>query len=801
MNRSSRTLLAFALAALAALAGPRAALASGTVVRPPGATDAPKIDLSGVPESASVQKLGPDGSPHQVHARLLADRQAIHPGETFRLGVHLEQQPGWHTYWKSPGAVGKPTEITWQGPAGTTFSDYAYPTPDYFELSGIVSYGYEDQVLLYSEVTVPADLPLGEVTFGATAEAKWLVCELQCVPGDADMTLSIPVVAAAQPTAPTPWAPLFDHFALTHPVDASTLTGFDVQGAVNMSAVRPGDEFKAALLFTPTGEVNLGLHRERGAWPFFTPISTQGWMAMGDPVVQDLPGGAVRITVDGIALDPQPGQEAFGGLFQLQVGDQWYRTEITTPIPIAAEGADVSPNPSPLFDTDALTEVAHGPSAHGPSGPGPAAPPAAAAPIDLAGLIPMLGLAFLGGILLNIMPCVLPVLTLKLYSLVEQADISAAERRRAGMAYTGGILASFLILAIAVVLLRQSFGMSVGWGFQFQYPGYVIALGTIVFVFALNLFGVFEVPVFGANQMSEASDKDGMLGYFLTGAFATLLATPCSAPFLGTGMGFAFTLPSWGITLFFLIAGLGLAFPFLVIAFVPALFRFMPRPGAWMETFKQFLGFTLVATTIWLVDVVASQTGREGATGYLIFLTAVALGAWIFGRFGGITASGRRQALALALAVGLAAFTGRNVLKTSLAMSEVCDAPTNTDAASLDFRDSIPWQPFSEQALADLEGKPVFIDFTADWCLTCKVNEKNVLDTEGVRQAMASHGFVPLRADWTRRDETISAWLSRYGKAGVPFYLVIPADRSKAPIPLPEVITPDLVKEALGQAG
>jgi thiol:disulfide interchange protein DsbD len=266
-------------------------------------------------------------------------------------------------------------------------------------------------------------------------------------------------------------------------------------------------------------------------------------------------------------------------------------------------------------------------------------------------------------------------------------------------------------------------------------------------------------------------------------------------------MGFAFTLPAWGITLFFAVAGLGLAFPFLVIAFVPALFRFMPRPGAWMETFKQFMGFTLVATAVWLADVVASQTGREGATGLLIFLSAVALGAWIFGRFGGVTASGRRQAGALAVAVVIAAFTGRNVLKTTLAADECAPAElSTTDAAAMDWSEDIPWQPFSDQAVAALDGKLVFIDFTADWCLTCKVNEKNILDTEGVRQAMAQAGVVPLKADWTRRDETITAWLQRFGKAGVPFYLVIPADRSRAPIPLPEVITPDIVKQALQDA-
>ncbi|MCK6502030.1 thioredoxin family protein [Myxococcota bacterium] len=799
MIPSARALLLLAVALLAVLGG-SPARAEGTTVLPPDVPAPPAVDLSGVPASASIRQDGPDGKPHQVHARLLADRAAVQPGGTFRLGVHLTQDKGWHTYWKSPGAVGKPTEITWQGPEGATFAPYQYPAPAFFELSGIVSYGYDDQVLLWSEVTLPADLPLGEATFGATAQARWLVCEVQCIPGEAELKLTIPVVAAGEPAPPTAWAPLFDHFGATHPQDPATVTDFAVQGAFSVTAVRPGDEFKAALLFTPTGDQPLEIRRDHAAWPFFTPIVTPGWMAMGDPVVQELEGGALRITIDGIALEPVDGVDAFGGLFQVKVGDRWVRTEIRQPMTVAAADAVVAANPSPLFDEAALAAAAKGQA--DPSAATAAIDPLAGSPAPpAAGLLPMLGLAFLGGMLLNIMPCVLPVLTLKLYSLVEQADISAGQRRRAGLAYTAGIVLSFVLLALAVVVLKSAFDLNLGWGFQFQYPGYVIALATIVFVFALNLFGVFEVPVFGANQMSEASDKEGLVGYFMTGAFATLLATPCSAPFLGTGMGFAFTLPAWGITLFFAVAGLGLAFPFLVIAFVPALFRFMPRPGAWMETFKQFMGFTLIATTVWLADVVASQTGREGATGLLIFLSAVALGAWIFGRFGGVTASGRRQAGALAVAVVIAAFTGRNVLKTTLAADDCAPAElAATDAAAMDWSEDIPWQPFSDQAVASLDGKLVFIDFTADWCLTCKVNEKNILDTDGVRQAMAQAGVVPLKADWTRRDETITAWLQRFGKAGVPFYLVIPADRSRAPIPLPEVITPDIVKQALKDA-
>ena len=359
--------------------------------------------------------------------------------------------------------------------------------------------------------------------------------------------------------------------------------------------------------------------------------------------------------------------------------------------------------------------------------------------------------------------------------------------------------ASFLVLAIAVLSLKSATGTGVGWGFQFQYPGYVAALATIVFVFGLSLFGVFEIPTPGSNAMAEASEKEGLLGYFMTGVFATLLATPCSAPFLGTGMGFAFSLPAVGVIAFFLVAGLGLALPFLIIAFVPALMRFLPRPGAWMDGFKQVLGFTLVATAVWLVDVLGGQVGRDGMTGFLAFLTCVSLGAWAFGFFGSAIESAQRQIGVFVFAVALSVVGGFVFL--DLSMSEEECAPEEVAAVdTLNFDEHIPWQPFSEEAVASLAGNPIFIDFTADWCLTCKVNERTILETASVRQHMADNGIVPLKADWTRNDPVITEWLARFGKAGVPFYLVIPADKNSPPIPLPEVITPDIVKAAMTQA-
>jgi thiol:disulfide interchange protein DsbD len=415
----------------------------------------------------------------------------------------------------------------------------------------------------------------------------------------------------------------------------------------------------------------------------------------------------------------------------------------------------------------------------------------------------MLFMAFLGGLILNIMPCVLPVLSLKVYSLVEQQDATAGERRIAGLSYSAGVVLSFLALGAAVIVARTSFDLNLGWGQQFQSPVFIIVLSTIVFVFGLSLFGVFEVPAFGATQLSSAQAKEGWLGHLLTGAFATVLATPCSAPFLGTGIGFALTLPPMGLLGFFAVAGLGLASPFLLIAYVPALVRFLPRPGAWMETFKHFLGFTLMATTVWLLDSLGAQVGREGVFGFLVFLTAVGFGCWILGRWAGPIASTRSKLLALLAAVAISAQFGRAFLIIETTPEEghgASDVASGEIPMELNFSEEIPWYPFSEDQIKGLAGRPIFIDFTADWCNSCIVNEKLVLQTDQVRSAMAKYGIVPLKGDWTRRGPAIKAWLDHFGRAGIPLYVIIHPDQSKPFIVLPEVISPGMVVDHLREA-
>lgn len=743
------------------------AWAGGTSSPPPGWVSPPAVSFEGLPDDASKRPENQPGQPHQVHARLVMDKVTVQPGGTVRVGLHLEQDENWHTYWKSPGDIGLPTDIQWSTPPGVTVGPYEYPVPHKFEMSGIKSYGYEDEVLLFTEMVFPSDMEPG--TYSVGLKASWLVCEVSCIPGSVELEHpGVRVVAG--PSEDSVHAPLFEHALSFHP--GALPAGVTVEGKVTPAEVKPEQPFTVTLDVTHPSAVE----RDETGWPFFAPIAGDQWMIL-ETAFEEKEGGT-RIVIKGETFAPEelPTHDEVGGLFQIPTANGVARHEFSVPLVWAGAGPDVAA----AAEADASGQADAG------------------AEEEQTSFAFMLLMAFMGGMLLNIMPCVLPVLSLKIYSLVEQQEADVSERQRAGLGYTIGVLLSFLALGGSVIILRTVLGLEVGWGYQFQAPEYVIALATLVFVFGLSLFGVFEVPAFGASSMSQAQNKEGMLGHILTGAFATLLATPCSAPFLGTGMGFAFTLPSWGILLFFGVAGLGLAAPFLMVAYLPGAARFLPKPGAWMETFKQFMGFTLVATTVWLVDVLGAQTGTEGAVGFLAFLLLVSIGCWIVGRWGGPIATDRAKVASLLVALGLSVLGGYQFLVTDFAEPAVADS--GGVELELDFSEEVPWQPFSEERIEALAGHPVFVDFTADWCLSCKANEKTVLASQTVRDSMKANGVVPLKADWTRRDPVITQWLQRYGKAGVPFYLMIPADRTKAHIALPEVITPGIVVDAFEKA-
>ncbi len=398
-------------------------------------------------------------------------------------------------------------------------------------------------------------------------------------------------------------------------------------------------------------------------------------------------------------------------------------------------------------------------------------------------------MAFVGGIILNVMPCVLPVLSIKALSIVKQSHEDKKAIMHHSFAYTAGILASFLILAVLVIVLKSS-GELIGWGFQFQSPTFVIILLSVIFVFALSLFDVFIISAPGMNVAAKASSKGGFTGSFMSGVFAVVLATPCTAPLLGAALGFAFTQPAHSIILIFLSVGLGLALPFLILAFWPKAIKKIPRPGEWMNIFKEFMGFLLLATAIWLITVVLAQVGSQNLLNILVYLLVLALSCWLYGRMTHPELSVRTHWIGLILAVLILAVGIKYTLNFKKA------APGTELKAEKEGN----WQNFDPAAIEKLiaEGKPVFIDFTAAWCMTCKVNENTVLYTDEIEAVLTAKKVNLFKADYTNKDEVVGKWIQSYGRAGVPVYAIyVPGETN--PIVLPEIITKQIVLEALNK--
>jgi thiol:disulfide interchange protein len=441
-------------------------------------------------------------------------------------------------------------------------------------------------------------------------------------------------------------------------------------------------------------------------------------------------------------------------------------------------------------------------------------------------LATMLLFALLGGLILNIMPCVLPVLSIKVLGLVNQAEDDAKRIWLHGVAYTVGILVSFAVLG-GLIIEAQASGKMVGWGFQFQNSGFVATLIAIVFAFGLNLFGLFEVSFPGAGSLDEVAAKQhGLSGSFLNGVFATVLATPCTAPFLAPALGFALSQPAAILMLMLLVVGFGLALPFLVLAAFPKWAGFLPKPGAWMTTFKKSMGFLLIGTALWLIDVLSFQVTREGLISFLAFLLMVALGGWIYGHWGSPMRSPRSRWTALIVALLLIGGSSQAMINLERPAPTVRPAPVATappvkagDDASNPTTDpaqpvapaiappvvdgEIQWLDFAANDVNALakEGKTVFIDFTASWCVTCKVFERTVINTDDMKAKLTEGCIVPVKADYTNEDPNITTWLKRFKRPGVPMYLILPAGKPEEVIQLPDALTASSMLEGLKKAG
>lgn len=652
-----------------------------------------------------------------VKASLVADQSAIRPGQTFRIGVHYQMAPRWHIYWKYPGDAGVPTRIDWKLPPGFEVSNLRWPVPAREKEPGDLEvFSYPEEVLLYAEVKAPARLPDGPVQIGAHSE--WLVCERECVPGSAELSLTLPQGDGG----PSAVQPLFGRFAKRTPGP--------LPSSAHVRFAREGKQLRVTVEGVPDGE------------PVeFYPVPPAG-VELGHGV-----GAGHTVTFE-VVSEPQPVQHVPGLL-------------------LAGSGASQR-----AYDVDGQAVVAPEP-----------VPATAAGGVgaNWIALLQALGFAFLGGLILNVMPCVLPVISLKVFGFVSEAGKEPGKMVRLALAYVTGVLGCFLVLATAVCGLRAA-GGQVGWGFQFQDYRFIFALSLLVFVFALNLFGVFEFSVSAraTGKLAHLAGGEGYGSAFFQGVFATILATPCTAPFLGTASAFAFAQPVPVTFLIFLAIGTGLAAPYLLLACNPRWLRFLPRPGAWMVKVKQLFGFLLLATLLWLIWIAGQLRGVDGIVTLSAALLAASLLAWIKGSFWTPVASRASKVwagTAMLATLALALFAYRAVT-----------APSR-----------LVWREFSPQSLnlALASGRPVFVDFTADWCITCKANERFAIDTPAVRNAFSRKNVVTLRADWTHGDEAITALLREHGRAGVPMYLYYPGGRERPPVILPELISSQTVLDVL----
>ncbi len=685
------------------------------------------------------------GKKGAVSAELVARDASIQAGRPFTVALKLVHDEHWHTYWINPG-TGYPTSLHWKLPEGFIAGPIVWPTPHLVKdtKGNVTGHGYEDTAYLFVEITPPNNLtPGSSVTL--RAKADWLMCAEVCMPGDADLELSLPVTAEP-PLDDRAGAWFLQEAAPTLP---QPLTGWQ------LTASRQAD--KIVVRLTPSGDTT---HRAQNLHVF----DSAGLVDYAAPQVISTEGDTIVITL-ATAKDGDADATRFAGILSSSNG--WGGNPAT-------HGAS--------FDVPLSTgqPSALSPQPNDPSGGTTANNPQVSAPPAAGGLAGTLLLALLGGLILNLMPCVFPVLGIKVLGFVNQAGHDRRKVIAHGLVYTFGVLLSFWILAGVILALRAS-GQEIGWGAQLQSPGFVFGMAVFLLIFSLNLSGLFEFGLAATAVGGNLQMKSGYSGSFFSGILAVLVSTPCSAPFLAPALGAAFS-TAFSATesmLIFTMIAVGLASPYLLLSLFPAAVKFLPRPGAWMETFKQLMAFPLYATVGWLLWVLAGQTkDNENALLLIVFgLVIVALAAWVYGRFA--KTAGRAAAAAL-LAAGL--WLGWPVAATA--------APEGTYA--------VKWETWSPAALeaARTAGRTIYVDFTARWCATCQTNKAAVFSSDAVLAELEKRNVLLLKADWTSKDPAITTELARWNRSAVPFNLIY-APSLPEPVILPELLTPGTVLDTL----
>jgi thiol:disulfide interchange protein DsbD len=684
-----------------------------------------------------------------VTAELVAERSAVQPGQSLQIGLRLLHIPLWHTYWRNPGDSGLPTTLDWQLPAGSRVGEIEWPAPKRLPIGPLVNYGFEGDLLLPLRFTAPADARPGS-DLRLRAQAQWLVCHDVCIPESATLELRLPVVAADTTPGATAWTPRFESAAAAR---AQPLKGWTTE------LQRHGRE----LLLTLESEAPRPAGTALPAVEVF-PFTEQ----LIEPARHELyatpRGYALRLRLMAEATPPASLQ----GVVVAQGGSG----------AVWGGGSAMAEFSAPLREVPRIAL---------PDGARPlggATPDAAASGAIGSSLWMALALAFVGGMVLNLMPCVFPVLSIKLLSLAKQAADPAALRTHA-LAYGAGVLLSFLALALGLVAL-QAAGSAVGWGFQLQEPGMVFVLALLFFAIGLNLMGVYEfanlLPQRAALWRAQRPASDA----FACGVLAVVAASPCTAPFMGAALGYAMTQSSAVALAVFAALGVGMALPYMALAVAPGWRKRLPKPGAWMERLKQGLAFPMFATAVWLLWVLGQQAGVGAMARVLMALVGVALLLWL-AHIGGLRGVLGKGVAGLALA-GLLLWSWPAEAPATGAAGGAGGSAKTADGA---------WLPYDEAVLErfSAEGRPVFIDFTAAWCVSCQVNKRLVLNSDATKQAFERANVALMRADWTRRDAVITQALARLGRNGVPVYVLLRPGRE--PLLLPEILSHAAVLEAL----
>lgn len=656
----------------------------------------------------------------KVTASLVSSHDSVAPGQSFYIALRTELDDQWHTYWRNPGDSGEPVQINWTLPSGVSAGEISWPLPSTIPTGPIVNYGFEGAPLFPVKFTVDSSVEIGSV-ITVVSDFYYLVCKDVCIPEQGQVSLPIAVGESVEDIG---WKTEIDAALALSPKRG------DIKGAIKKS----GETLEMSFTGLPAGDFSQ---------TYFFPYE-QGILGHSNPqrITNGADGLRLTTTPDYIWDDAVP--NAFEGVLTYKQDGQLKGTKVALAV---GKSLDIGAAPTPKVNTNGVT------------------------------LWTAIIGALIGGLILNLMPCVFPVISIKALSIAKSAHGERAKIKREAWLYTAGVIATFLLLTVLLLALKAG-GAEIGWGFQLQSPKVVAALAVLLFVIGLNLLGAFEFGSGLQNTGAELTQKDGAAGSFFTGALAVIVATPCTAPMMAGAVGYALAAPAFITLAVFMALAIGFALPFLLIAYVPGLLSKLPKPGSWMVRFKEVLAFPMFAAAIWLVWVLSLQAGEDGVLIALSAMLAIGLAIWCF-------KSKSLISKVIGAASVLAAIVFPLTVTASGASSESISTKVNAES----------WSP-SRVAELQAEGRPIFVDFTAAWCVTCKVNEKLVLNKAETQKLFKETNTAFLIADWTNKDDVIAAELAKYGRAGVPLYLVY-SNNSVSPVILPQVLTYDVIKNAI----